>query len=214
MSRQLYDRDDARRLLEDELADSSYQRQFTGPLREAIDSFLDWIADRAFSIGGVDVPFGPLLVLGAVIVTVIVLIVVARPRLLRGSAATDAVQIDPQISAAAFRTRAQECARAGDFNAAAQEAFRAVVRAAEERGVVHQQQGRTATEIVESLSSSYPPFGVGLQRAADLFNRSLYGSASLAEADLEFIADLDMQLQREPAEPRGGMDGPHLAVPR
>ncbi|RJN31812.1 DUF4129 domain-containing protein [Nesterenkonia natronophila] len=214
MNPQLYDREGARRLLEDELADSSYQRQFTGPLREAIDAFLDWMAERAFSIGGVDVPFGPLLVLGAVIVTVIIIIVVVRPRLQRGSTAQEAVQIDPQVTAAAFRAHAQECARSGDFNTAAQEAFRAVVRAAEERGVVRQQQGRTATEIAESLSSSYPPFSTTLQRAADLFNRSLYGSVSLAKADLEFIADLDMQLQREPAQHGGSIDGPHLAVPR
>lgn len=214
MTTELYERDDARRVLEEELADGSYQRQFTGPLREAIDSFLFWLEDRAFSIGGVDVPFGPVLVLIAVAAAVVVIIMVVRPRLQSGTVADGVVEIDPQVSAEEFRSRAEASARAGDFNAAALDAFRAVARAAEERGVVSEQRGRTATEIADSLGVSYRAFADDLHRAADLFNRSVYGSASLVAADFEFVAQLDVQLQTAPAQSLGGVNGPRLAVPQ
>ncbi|NDK31353.1 DUF4129 domain-containing protein [Nesterenkonia haasae] len=214
MTTELYERDDARRVLETELADGSYQRQFTGPLREAIDSFLDWLQDRAFSIGGVDVPFGPVLVVLVVAAAVVVIILVVRPRLQSGTVTEGIVEIDPRVSAEQFRTRAQEAARSGDFNAAALDAFRAVARAAEERGVASEQQGRTATEIANGLGVTYRAFAADLHRAAELFNRSVYGSASLVAADFEFVAQLDVQLQTATAQPRGGVDGPRLAVPQ
>lgn len=209
----MYDRDEARLLLEEELADSSYQRQFTGPLREAIDSFLSWLEDRAFSIGGFDIPFGPVLVLAAVVAAITIIILVVRPRLQHGAAADDVVQIDPQVSAEQFRSRAEKAARADQFNAAAQNAFRALVRGAEERGVVAEQQGRTATEIAAGLGETYRAFAEDLRRAADLFNRSVYGTASLTFADFEFVVHVDVQLHSAAAGPQPDVSGPRLAVP-
>lgn len=211
---ELYDRDGARRLLEEELRDSAYQRPLTGPLREAIDDAFAWLGDRVFSIGGFDVPYGPLLVLAAVIAAAVITILVVRPRLQRASGMEEVVDIDPQMEAELLRSRAWEHAQAGNFNAAAKDAFRALVRDAEERGVVPVQKGRTATEIARALSASHTLHAEELQRAAEKFNRSAYGSARLTEPDYHYVSRLDVHLQTAAPGSARTANGPAPAAPR
>lgn len=191
----LYDRDDARRLLETELSDGAYQRPFAGPLREALNDLFSWLQESTFSLGGFEVPYGPLLVLALVIVAVLVTVLVVRPRLQRASITEDAVQIDPQVSAQQLRERAAQHAAAGDFSSAAQDAFRALVRSAEEQKVLPAQNGRTATEIAYALGLSFLPHAGELRQAAETFNRSAYGSAHLGESDYRYVSGLEDRLQ-------------------
>lgn len=195
MSGNLYERDDARQLLETELSDSAYQRRFAGPLRDALNDLLNWLAELRFPVGGFDVPFGPVLVLAVVAAAVVAALLVVRPRLQRAARREVAMEIDPQISADQLRRRAAEHAWNGHFGPAAQDAFRAVVRGAEEQGTLPAQSGRTATEIAHSLGLSFAPQAEQLRDAAEVFNRSAYGSAQLAEHDYQFICRLEADLQ-------------------
>lgn len=195
MSTSLYERDDARQLLDTELSDSAYQRPFAGPLRDALNDLLSWLAEVRVPIGGFDVPFGPVLVLAAAVAAVVITLLVVRPRLQRAAHREAAVDIDPQISAEQLRIRAAEHAADGHFGPAAQDAFRALVRGAEEQGTLPVQNGRTATEIANTLGHSFAEQSGGLRHAADIFNRSAYGSAPLTEADYQFICRLGSDLQ-------------------
>lgn len=208
----LYDRDDARRLLDTELQDPAYQRPFTGPLREAVEDLFTWLGERAFSIGGFEVPYGPLLVLAVVVAAAVITVLVVRPRLQRSAATESAVVIDPQISAAQLRSRAAGHVAAGDFNSAAQDAFRALVRSAEESGALPAQEGRTATEIANTLSTSYAAHARELHLAAETFNRSAYGSALLSEPDYRSVSQLDQRIQASTQEPATAANGPDAAV--
>ncbi|WP_191089733.1 DUF4129 domain-containing protein [Nesterenkonia ebinurensis] len=214
MSTELYDQDEARRLLEDELSGGDYQREFSGPLRQAVDDFLSLLSESTVSFGGFSIPYGPLLVLAVVIAAVVLIIVLVRPRLQRSGAAEDVVQIDPAVPAQEFRARAEAHARSGNYSAATQDLFRALVRAAEERGAVPEQKGVTATELTQRLAGSYATHTAGLHRAAELFNRSAYGSAQLGQQDYAFLYDLESQLQT--AQPQSGAHTPEsrLVVPR
>lgn len=195
MSSSLYERDDARRLLETELSDSVYQRPFAGPLRDALNDLLSWLAQLRVPVGGFEVPFGPVLVLAAVVAAVVVTVLVVRPRLQRAVRREEAVDIDPGISAQQLRIRAAEHADNGRFGPAAKDAFRAMVRDAEERGTLPVQRGRTATEIANSLALSFPEQAGMVRHSAEIFNRSAYGSAQLSEAEYQFICRLATDLQ-------------------
>ena len=210
----LYDRDDARQLLDTELQDTAYQRPFTGPLREAVEDLFTWLEERALSIGGFEVPYGPLLVLAVVVAAAVITVLVVRPRLQRSSVTESAVDIDPQITAAQLRSRAAGHAATGDFNSAAQDSFRALVRGAEERGALPAQEGRTATEIATTLSTSYAVHARELRLAAETFNRSAYGSALLSEPDYRSVNQLDQRIQASMQGPAQAAKWPDAAVPQ
>ncbi|GFZ82190.1 DUF4129 domain-containing protein [Nesterenkonia alkaliphila] len=214
MSTELHDRDQARRLLEEELASGSYQREFTGPLRQAVDDFIAWLNESTVNFGGVSVPYGPLLVLAAVLAAAVLILALVRPRLQRSSVAEQALRIDPAVPAAELRARAEGHARSGDYSAAVQEIFRALVRAAEERGAVPEQKGRTATEIAQRIAASYPAHSAGVQSAAELFNRSAYSSARLGSQDYGFLRELEIQLQGEQPQSQTSISGPRLVAPQ
>lgn len=126
----MYDRDEARRLLEEELSGTEYQRQFSGPVREAIDRFLQWLQEGALNLGVVDIPAGPLVVLILLAAAITVVLLVVRPRLQRSAAADRGVDIERGITAAELRARADRSAEAGNYDDAARDRFRALVRAA------------------------------------------------------------------------------------
>ncbi|MGO1192770.1 MAG: DUF4129 domain-containing protein [Nesterenkonia sp.] len=210
----MYDRDEARRLLEEELSGTEYQRQFSGPVREAIDRFLQWLQEGALNLGVVDIPAGPLVVLFLLAAAITVVLLVVRPRLQRSAAADRGVDIERGITAAELRARADRSAEAGNYDDAARDRFRALVRAAEERSLLRSSTGRTATEITEQLAIRFGEHGERLRAAADLFNLSRYGRQRLSVQQYEQLRALDATLRE--ADPTEGADaaGPRLVVPQ
>lgn len=209
-----YDRDGARRLLEQELSDPAYQREFTGPLREAIDEFLRWLEQDAFTMGGITVPYGPLLVLVAVVAVVVLCFLWVRPRLQRNAAGEDVVHIDPTDTAEQLHRRAAGHAEQGRYDDAARDAFRALVRAAEERGDFAEQRGRTATEIAASLSAGAPSHAATLGETAARFNGSVYGGSPMGREDYQSIRRLAEQLEAAAPGAEGSTSGHRLVLPR
>lgn len=202
MSAQVYDRDSARSLLEDELADAQYQRELAGPLRNLIDSVLEWLEGSALSLGPVTVQWGPILVAALVVAAALLVILLVRPRMQRGRRSEPAVSIEAGMTAADLRNRAAAHATAGRYDDAARDSFRAIVRTAEEQYVLSAQSGRTASEIAASLSAAYPQEAARLREAADLFNQSVYARRPLQQVHFHRVSELDLQLvEQSPSTP-------------
>lgn len=210
----MYDRDQARQLLHDELSGTEYQRQFTGPVREAIDDFLRWLQEDALDFGIVNVPAGPLVLVLLLAAAVVVILLVVRPRLQRSGSAEQQVDIAVDVTADQLRHRAEQHALGGHYDDAARDRFRALVRGAEERGLLRSAEGRTATELAGQLAGLYGGHADQLYRAAELFNRSRYGSTPLNAQHYQQLRALDTELLA--AEPVGTSvaGGPRLVVPQ
>lgn len=188
-------RDEGRELLERELDRPEYQREFGGPLRETFDAMIGWLEDNLGSIGGVTIPWGPVLLALLLLGAILVVILLVRPRL-QAAAAPDEELLDTDhgMTAAALRTRADEQLRAGQLDEAYRDLFRAVVRSTEERGILPDQAGRTATEAAFAVGTAFADQAQSLQRCADRFNLSRYGGGSVSEEDCRELAELDETL--------------------
>lgn len=194
--------DEARRLLQEELSDPRYQRDATGPLREAADRFFAWLEQLSVNLGPVNLPLGPVLLLVLLLAAVILCIVLVRPRLQRSADAADLLTSPAGITAAQLRAHAESHAQAGRFDEACRELFRAVIRAAEERRELAEQAGRTATEAGAALARAHPRQAQQAMRAAELFNYSRYGGGALQRTDYDSLLTLDQRLQSPPATER------------
>lgn len=207
-----YTPDEARDLLDSELSDPEYQRQFSGPLREAVDDALRWLNQRFSDATGLHIPFGPVLVLLLVVAAIVVVLLLVRPRLQRSPASEPEVRIDAGMAAHELRARAAEHAGRGDHAEAFRDVYRAMARGAEERGLLSPQSGRTATEIALALETIFGAQDGRIRRAADDFSRSLYGGGTLTRDHYEQLAQLDQHLTA--AAPAGPSSGPRLVAPQ
>lgn len=208
------DRDEARRLLEEELRDPRYQRDATGPLREAADRFFAWLDQMQLNLGPVELPLGPILLLGLLLAAIILCVVLVRPRLQRG-AETEELGLSPaSVTAATLRARAEAQAAVGRFDEACRERFRAIIRAAEERQDLAEQAGRTATEAGQALAQVHPGDASAAVRAAELFNYSRYGGHSLQRADYDTLLAFDQRLEQPHGPRHGQLSGEHGDQPR
>jgi hypothetical protein len=133
------------------------------------------------------------LVVLALLVLVVVVVVTRRTGPLRRSAADDqALFVGRARSAAEYRAAADAAARAGDWDEAVRQRFRAVVRALEERDVLDARPGRTADEAAADAASAFPEHAAGLRAAARSFDDVAYGGRPRDEsmdADLRALDD-------------------------
>lgn len=190
------DRDEARRLVRDELARGDYQLQESWAARA-----WRWFTDLFSGFGGV----GPLpgwvtwALLALVLVAVLaVLAFASRHRWRTGRLATrgapGAVLEGPARSAAEHRAEATRALKAGDHDRAALEAYRAVAVSAVERALVDDRPGRTAHELATVLSPVFPDDAAGLRAAADAFDAVRYGAHPASPEQARQVVDLDARL--------------------
>ncbi|MCH8559826.1 MULTISPECIES: DUF4129 domain-containing protein [unclassified Nesterenkonia] len=192
--------DEARRLLEQELSDPRYQRDATGPLREAADRFFGWLDQLSLNLGPLNLPLGPVLLLVLLLAAVVLCIVLVRPRLQRGTDSAELLTSPAGVTAEQLRRRAESHAQAGRFDEACRELFRAVIRAAEECQELTEQAGRTATEAGAALARAHPVQAQQAIHAAELFNYSRYGGGALQRTDYDSLLTLQERLRSSPAE--------------
>ncbi|WP_158217721.1 DUF4129 domain-containing protein [Nesterenkonia sp. F] len=188
-------RDGARELLEEELRDSRYDTADGGPIRRLIADALAWLDDRMITLTGVDIPYGPVLLLVLLAVAIVLVLLLVRPRLRHASVEDRALEEEHGITAEELRDRAARRLAAGDPDAAFRDRFRAIVRTAEERDLLPAGAGRTATEAAVGLGAVFTAQRGHLRVAADLFNLSRYGGRPLSARDCEELAALDAALQ-------------------
>ena len=205
------DAEQARRWLEQELADPVYHQQ-----PSLLQRFLDWLG-RLFE-GADGLPIGNVGTLLAILAGLAVLVTVAflvtgpvrRSRRVAG--ARSVLDADDRRTAAELRAAADGAAARGDWAAAVADRFRAVVRALEERAVLEEQPGRTAHEAVEAAGLRLPAHAVDLRTAGRLFDDVVYGERTPRAEDDAALRELDARVAATrptlPAELTGAGVGP------
>lgn len=187
------DAEQARRWLEQELADPVYHQQ-----PSLLQRFLDWLG-RLFE-GADGLPIGNVGTLLAILAGLAVLVTVAflvtgpvrRSRRVAG--ARSVLDADDRRTAAELRAAADGAAARGDWAAAVADRFRAVVRSLEERAVLEEQPGRTAHEAVEAAGLRLPAHAVDLRAAGRLFDDVVYGERTPRAEDDAALRELDARV--------------------
>lgn len=190
------DRDEARRLFQEELARGDYQLQ-----ESWVSRAWRWFTDLFSGLGGV----GPLpgwvtwALLALVLVAVLaVLAFASRDRWRTGRLAQrvspGAVLERPARSAAEHRQEATAALGSGDHDRAVLEAYRAVAVGAVERTLLDDRPGRTAHELAVGLAPVFPDQADALLAAADAFDAVRYGDHRATADQARPVVDLDARL--------------------
>lgn len=208
-------RDEAQETLREELSDPEYQRELSGPLRDAFEAVVNWISERAVTVGGVEIPYGPILLLVLLAAAILLCILLVRPRLQASGRATDELlDAETGISADDLRVRAGIHAEAGKLDEAFRDLFRSIVRSAEEHGILSEQAGRTATEAASAVAGVFPEHAREVRRSGELFNLSHYGGRRLSAEDYEQLRSVEETLRTsEPSAASPSARPPQLVVP-
>ena len=99
--------------------------------------------------------------------------------------------VDPETSAAQYRTHADELAAAGQWDGAVSERMRALVRASQERGLIDAHPGWTADEVATEVGQRVPGARAALDAAARTFDEVRYGGRPGSPAAYGAIAAAD-----------------------
>ncbi|WP_131105345.1 DUF4129 domain-containing protein [Ornithinimicrobium sufpigmenti] len=190
------DRDEARRLFQDELARGDYQLQ-----ESWVSRAWRWFTDLFSGFGGL----GPLpgwvtwVLLALVLVAVLAVLAFAtrdrwRTARLSGHGAPGAVLEGPARAASEHRQEAAAALGAGDHDRAVLEAYRAVAAGAVERTFLDDRPGRTAHELATGLAPVFPDARDELLTAADAFDAVRYGDHRATAEQARQVVDLDARL--------------------
>jgi hypothetical protein len=186
-------REQARQLAQRELADPAYRSAEPGLLQRAISWVVEQV-QRIVAEAGEAAPGGWLGILGLVTLVVLAALFV-RWRLgpVRGGAALT-FAVDPSVTADEYRARARGHAAAGDWDAALRARMGALVRQAQERGLVDAQPGWTADEVAHALTAELPGHAATLEAAARTFDEVVYGGRTASEPTYRTVAAADEAL--------------------
>lgn len=191
------DRDEARRLLEDELAGGDYQLRESWLVR-LWTWFVDLLPD--VSLAGQLPSWTPWAVLVLVLtVAAAVLAFATRDRWrtgrLRERSPGRSVLDGVRRSAEEYRAEARAALARGEHGTATLEAYRAVTAGAVERTLLQDRPGLTAHEVALALGPVFPGYADPLTRAAQAFDTVRYGSGRGDARSAQELIDLDAGLR-------------------
>lgn len=197
------DRDEARRLLEEELEKARYQQDTTRPeTPEWLRDLYRWIEDLLGSLTGEGTAPGwiGVLVIVALVVLVVLFLVFGVPRLRARSripaTGDELFEADDHRDAQAMRRDAEAAARAGRYGEAIAERFRAIARSLHERTLVSTVPGSTAHDVARRAARPLPDHAAAIELAATDFDAVRYlGDPGDAERYARMAA-LDAAVQR------------------
>lgn len=199
------DDDEARQLLQEELAKAVYRDAEPSLLERAWTAFLNWLGELLGQIRGVDAGLGTILLAIGAVVVITVAVLLIKPRLnARKRPDPTVFHAAVQLSAQAHREYADAAARTGDWDEALTERFRAITRSAEERVILDEQAGRTAVEVSNQLQTLFSSQSEELDWLAMRFNEVHYGARPATQADYQRAVDLDQGLQRSQPHRQAG----------
>lgn len=205
------DSDQARRELSDELWNPAYIGTWW-------DRFQAWVTDLLLmSPGDADLSWVFLVLAGlAVLALGVAVAVLMRRRTRRSEQAEDSDAVfdgEHVLTAQEYRTRAAEHVRAGRYDAAAIDRYRAIGADAVDAGLVADSPELTAHEVGAALVRSYPDHAGRARDAGILFDLVRYGGGHAGAEDVEGLTALDDDLRH--STPMGhGQRETASAVPR
>lgn len=136
-------------------------------------------------------------ILVALLVIAAIVFAVVRPEArAKRSGSGDGVLDERGVDAAAYRRRAKDAQREGDWQTAALDAYRAIVAGAVERTILDELPGRTAREASLALAPAFPDDAAQIDAAARRFDAIRYGHDPATAEDAETIIALDERLLR------------------
>lgn len=194
------DRDSARDAARTELSRPIYADAEPGLLErvmlwvlDRVQQAIDAIADgaRALAPGGA----GSLILLAALLFVAAVLIRLRVGRVARVTGIPRDALVDSRVPSREYRSRAEDAAAAGDYDAAVHERFRALIRVLEERGVIDDAAGQTATEIAARAAAELAGPPTELFEAARIFDDVYYGHHAADARRYSAIAATDDRIQ-------------------
>jgi len=191
--------EEARRLLQRELAEREYVAAQPTWLDRAADAFWSWVAGIRFG-DAEGAPAAALVVALVVVAAVVVgvLLVYGLPRLnRRSSRSAEVFGVDDDRDADVLRASARAAAEAGDLERAVAEAFRALARSLVERDVLSTSPGTTARAVGEHAGVLFPSHADRLRAAARSFDEVRYLDRPGSEAAYRAVTELDRDLQSE-----------------
>lgn len=184
------DAEEARRWAEEELSRSIYHER-TSWWEELIRRIFDLFI-RPFSIEQPDMSaWSGLLIMALLLVTVIGIIVFAS-RLRRNQKSRTAQRESAQLftdnaDSSVLYQRSERARLAGNYTEAFLQYFRAVIRSADERALIHDRPGLTAQEaahLVGQLPQSDPIAGF-----ANIFDAASYGDQDVSATQFQALRD-------------------------
>lgn len=196
------DADEARRLLQEELAKPAYVEAQPSIVERILGDLLRGIARLLDGMGGLGAGPGTVVVAIGAALVIVVAVLLIKPRLNARGKKRDAAVFDGDVrrSAAYHRRRAAGLAAEADWTGAVAELLRATIRSAEERLVIEEQPGRTATEAAVQLGDAFPARSADAAWLAELFNETHYGSGTATEEDHRRAAGIEGLLSSERPE--------------
>ncbi|MHA7275030.1 DUF4129 domain-containing protein [Arthrobacter sp. HLT1-21] len=208
------DDDEAHRWLVDELAEGRYQEAGPNFLERIATAILEWLGSIFAGLRPLEAGPGTLvLVLGAaVVVAAAVWLIKPRLNASRTVPAAGVFTGTTVLTAGEHRQLATAAAGSQEWDVALTERLRAVIRSAEERGIIDRQPGRTAAETGVQLRAAFGPTGDGTAWLADRFNEVHYGNRSTDGSDYLRATAIDDVLSG--ARPAAHPSPPDLVAPR
>jgi len=200
------DRDEARELLQRELAGAEYNRP-----ESFIVKGLNWLLERFGRL--IEIMPGSTglstLLLGVVLALAAVAIYFAVRGTRRSRRLTDKaggpVLDEAGLTAEDYRARAAAAAHDGRWDAVLLDSYRAIAAATDERALLDELPGTTAHEIALGLRAPFPDHADALLSAADRFDAVCYGDQHASREEAERVRELDRVLARtRPARVRVG----------
>lgn len=208
------DDEEARGWLMDELAQGRYQEAEPNFLERIATSILEWLGSIFADLRPLEAGPGTLLLALGAAVVIAAAVWLVKPRLNARTqrARTGVFSGDTVRTAHEHRALAAAAAESRDWDLALTERLRAVIRSAEERGIVDRQPGRTAGETGVQLRAAFGVVGGDTLWLADRFNEVHYGNLPANETDYQRATAIDELLAS--ARPDLQQSAQELAAPR
>jgi hypothetical protein len=190
------DSETARQWAIDELSKDRYQEH--GP--SWIERAWDWVLDKLDHLVNLDISgdslVAVLIVAGIILILFLVIRAVVGPvRRSFKAKRTHSVFEDDSRSSAEMRSAADAAAKAGDWDLAILERFRAIIRSLEERDLIDDRPGVTADEAATETGVRFPDVLTRIGWAADLFDQVRYGHGAATQSDDESLRSLGRALE-------------------
>lgn len=202
------DEETARDWVLQELSKPEYFQAKPSPIDEFLGNFWEWLTGL-FSGDGEGSAFGVepgwLATIIALIVAVILVVLLGRPRAIAARRATQSASVfldDDTRTARELREAAARAAASGQWSLAFAEQYRAMCRSLQDRTLITLRPGDTARAAAQAAAHVFPEHETPLRRAAVGFDRVRYLGREVGESDYAALRELDATLERSrPALP-------------